>query len=347
MTLQEQIAEMLKVGVQTRTTPGTPDWTQYRLSNPDIAARASTLTPEEMARGNWQTQDDWAKFHYGNTGQAEGRVVPTTPGSSTTEFIRSPEYNLGMALQQALAQARSTVASRGLDYGQFAPTIESQLQGILGMIPKGVENPSQFFDPNLASGILSGEENRMRNEFRNQASSIPTSIGMDIFGDTINSLIGSQEEQARGMLDRGRKRGQFNDLGYNAGLGAIGTARQKAMATLQGYGSDILSEYQTRLGGVRDQAMNAASGFNLGNTLDLGRFQSEADRISNEARQFAPGRLLGLVGDQNFFNPNTLKMTAGMAQGATNLRDVGVLESLATRRKADEVGRGLGTQGAF
>lgn len=345
MTLEEQIAQLLSSGVQTKVNPGVEDWSQYRASNPDVAQRAATLTPQEMAAGGWGSQDDWAKYQFYNTGKDEGRQVPTTGGG--TEYIYTPEYKLGTALQQALGQARSTVTSRGLDYGQFAPSIEGQLQQILGYIPKGAENPQQFFDPNLANTVLSAEENKLRNQYRSQASSIPTSIGMDIFGDTIDSLLGSQEEQARGMLDRGLKRGQFNDLGYNAGLGAIGTARQKALATLQGYGSDILSEYQGKLEGIRDQALNEASGFNLGNTLDLGRYQSDAERIANEARQFAPGRLLGLVGDQNFFDPSSLKMTAGMAQGAINLRDIGVLESLATRKKADDVGRGLGTQGAF
>lgn len=345
MTLQEQINQLLSSGVQTKVNPGTPDWTQYRLNNPDVAARAAILTPEELKSGGWGSQDDWAQFHYYNSGQTEGRQLPTTGGG--TEYIYSPEYKLGQAIQQALGQARSTVTSKGLDYNQFAPTIESQIQQILNFVPKGAENPSQFFDPNLANSVLQGEEARMRNQYRSQAMAIPTNLGMDIFGSAMDDIVGNQEKQAQSMLERGLKRGQYNDLGFQTGQGAIAQARQKALATMQGYGSDILSDYRTRLGSLRDRAVDAASGFNLGSTLDLSPYQSEASRIVDEAKQFAPGRLMSLVGDQNFFNPGELRLTAGQAQGATNLRDVGVLESLATRKKASEVGRGLGSQGAF
>jgi hypothetical protein len=345
MTLEEQIAQLLSSGYTTKTTPGTPDWQGYRELYPEAAKRAAQLTPQEMKAGGWNTEDDWLRFQWYNSGKDAGWTLPTTGGS--TEYIYSPEYKLGQALQQALGQAKSTVYSRGLDYNQFAPTIEQQLQDILSYIPKGTENPSQFFDPNLASGILSGEENRMRNQYRQQAMGIPTSIGDDIFGNTINELLGEQEADAMQLLDRGKKRGQFNDIGYNAGVGAIADARKKALSQLDMYKGDILSGYNTKLNDIRGQALQAASGFNLGDMFDLSPYSSQANSLISSASSTAPGQLMTMLGDMDFFDPSKIRMEAGQAQGAINLRDLDVLEALSTRKKADETGRGLGTQGTF
>ena len=65
---------------------GTPDWNAYLSANPDVAARAATLTPAELAAGGWSSPQEWAAFQYQNTGRAEGRALPTyaaQPASTT------------------------------------------------------------------------------------------------------------------------------------------------------------------------------------------------------------------------------------------------------------------------
>lgn len=100
-----------------------PDWTAYLTGNPDIAARATqgVQTGEIGPHGQWATPEEWAAFHYSNSGKAEGRNLPmlagTTGGTGGVDprqayLENTPGYQF--ARDQGMKAVTNSLSARGL-----------------------------------------------------------------------------------------------------------------------------------------------------------------------------------------------------------------------------------------
>ena len=349
-SLQELIAGYLSSGNQTSAD-------KYLAANPDVAAAAQTflnggLVPGTNAQGEpvanngnssykgVTTPQEFALKHYQLAGSTEGRALPA--GDNTQQ------YKLGQTLSQILAQGKQTLASRGLSYDQYGNLIESGISDVLQYVPKDDPNPGMYFNANLVDNLLNAEQQKQRSQYRQQVNTkIPGAIDRSVFGTAIDDILGKQQNTAQEFLDRGLKRGQFNGAGYAAGASSLANQRAKALADLNTKHSDLLSKYNTQLGGIKDRATQAASGYQLGDSFNIDDYLKEAESFQADAAQRASGDLLSLIGDTNYFDTSKIRLDAGMGQGSQNLRNLDVLDALNKKKQAGSVGHGLGSQGAF
>lgn len=268
-----------------------------------------------------------------------------TPGAGVT--TGSTSSNKSAALNQALSRAKLAVAGKGLNWDEYKGSFDPIYNDIYNSIPDSDTNPNAWFDTNMADTILSGQENQKRSQYRQAANGLTTRVDPHMMDDTINKILGNSSTTAQSMLDAGLKRGQFNETGYASGQTALQQAKEAARAKLLGYSSDIGSKYTDQLANVRTQALNAASGYQLGDQFDLNPYTTQDQDIMNMYQTAGSGELYNLMGDSPLINLGDMRMAAGTAQGAINLNDLDVLDALSKRKSANEVGRGLGSQGAF
>lgn len=288
-------------------------------------------------------------------GAGLGSAIPVTtvaPAATPATPTIDPIQQRQQALALARLQYNQELQKRGLDPNAFASEFDNYVNQITGTVPQE-QDIKQFLPATLASDILTGVQNRNRNQFRGQVNqNFGQNAGIDLLPDTfldntINEILNTQFGNAQATLDRGKARGQFNDRGYQAGLGTLNQQRQAAQSRLNTTEGDILSGYRSRLGDVRSNAFNSANNFEIGGQFDIGEFLRQRDNIRSEADANASGELISAIGSTPLFDFGTIGNSAGQAQGAVNLNNLDVRESLAARRARQQQGRGLGSQGAF
>lgn len=169
----------------------------------------------------------------------------------------------------------------------------------------------------------------------------------DLLDDTINSILGTKASAAQEQLDRGKARGMYNDVGYQAGLASLNTNKEAAHSRLENSAEGILAGYRSKYDDVRNEALGAASTFSGVGQFSLDPFLNEANDLVTRAKAAAPGAFLDAIGSDPLFDLSAIRSDAGTAQGALNLRDTSLVDALAKRKKVDALGRGLGSQGAF
>lgn len=287
------------------------------------------------------------------TGTNYPPVMPLEPTTPTTPATPTPNDARSRALALARLGITQELGRRGLDPTAYAPQFDQYLNNILNAVPQTETNYDQYFSPNLASDVLTGIQAGQRNQYKSQVNDrfggnfanqyLPDTL----LDETITGALGSQYDNARSILDRGLARGQYNERGFNAGLGRLDTERTAQQARLNSIEGDILSGYRSRLGDVRNNAFNSATGYQLGDTFNLDDYGSQADSIANQARSNAPGEFFSALGSTPLFDLGNIGGAAGQAQGAVNLNNLDVREGLDRRRLAAARGRGLGSQGAF
>jgi hypothetical protein len=279
----------------------------------------------------------------------------TTPAVTPTPATTGPTHEQQLTSARAKAQQNAELYLRqqGLDPTQYMPLINSEFDRIQGnLLP--TDDPSTAFGDNIASSVLQGEQNKKRNEFLRtvdakfnpefEREAIPSSL----LDDAINSILGTQQQGAVDYLNRGKARGIYNDVGYNAGLSTLSNDAAMGRSDLSSLGSTVIDKYRGQLDTVRDKAYNAASGFELGGSnFSLDPYLGEFGDITGRANSNATGDLRNLVGGRNYFDFPSLTNAAGQAQGAMNLRDTDVATALRERQRKNANSRGLGSQGAF
>jgi hypothetical protein len=194
---------------------------------------------------------------------------------------------------------------------------------------------------------------QLRTQFMNEASQkFGTNYGRTLIGNNfldgaIDNILNEQRGSAQQYLDRGKARGIYNDKGYGAGLNKINTSADIARSSLSSLGTGVLDKYRTQANTVRDRAFGGISGMMPGQTFSLDPYLAEGNQIKDEASRNAVGDLRGALGGTNYFDFSGIGNSAGMAQGAQNLRDADVATALAERKRKASAGRGLGSQGSF
>ncbi|MCA2510500.1 MAG: hypothetical protein IM561_08970 [Microcystis sp. M60BS1] len=306
----------------TTTTPTTPTTTGGTSTTPGTGSETPPGTNTNPNPG---------------TGQGTGTVGANGPTNQSRLE----------ALNQALARAKVAVAGRGLNWDNYKDLFVPLYTDIYNTIPDTSTTATAYFDPNMANTILSGEENRQRFGYRQKALRIPTNFDNSFLNDTIAKIMGGATQQGSDMLTNGLKRGQFNEVGVKGGQDALSKAAMIARAKLLGYSSQLGSKYNTQLENIQKSALQAASGWQLGDSFDISPYEQQQQRLFNQAQQASEGELYSLMGDQPLINLSDIRMGAGTAQGALNLTDLDVLDAIAKRKSVNDLGRGLGSQGSF
>jgi hypothetical protein len=359
------------------------DYAKILTDRPDVAQKyIDESTRDAKSKANLQSIGvyspiDFAKWWYQNQGKPAGYVGPTlgsvpgttpgttptttpaatttpdastpaAPGSPLTAKPGTPEYTAS-ARSLALLKAQQAVQGRGLDFEQYKPEVNSYLDQLFSAIPAGDANPQSYIDPNFADQILNGDQAKARIGYTNQVNSKFGNPGLDYHSldDTINSILGDASKSGQDMLDNGLKRGQFNEIGVAAGQNKLAAAKAKARAKLDSTAQDVFNTYDSKFTDLYDRALKGASGYQLGQNFDETPFDNEFSRLKDSAQTDATGQLYSAIGDSPLINLTDIRGAVGVGQGSTNLTDLDVLDAISKRKNASDVGRGLGSQGAF
>ncbi len=197
------------------------------------------------------------------------------------------------------------------------------------------------------------EQTKLRNQYRQEADQKfgvdygRKNIASTLLDDTINSILSEQKNDASKYLERGRARGIYNDVGYNAGLTGLGASYEAGRSKLGELGRNVIDKYRADADTVRDKAYSAASGYTPGTSFSLDPYINEGNEVIQRANTFAGGDLRNTFGGTKLFDFGSLNNRAGQAQGAIGGRDSDVLAAIADRKRTNSFGRGLGSQGAF
>lgn len=81
MDLGNNAGSLMSSLLMGTSNPGTTDWKAYEAADPGIARDWNNGT---ASHDKFASLDDYAKWHYDNYGQNEGRQLQTTPGSTTS-----------------------------------------------------------------------------------------------------------------------------------------------------------------------------------------------------------------------------------------------------------------------
>lgn len=255
-------------------------------------------------------------------------------------------------LRARLLQDASGVANtRGVG-DMYQGIIQQAVDRAIADIQKGGD-PKSIDGRNLANTVLSDKESELRTGYTKQADELfgrnysDKVVGSNLLDSAINDILNEQKSSAMQYLDRGTARGIYNEKGRSAGLNTINQGTDAGRSQLQSLGSGVIDKYRSQADKVRDDAYGAATGFQLGRNFDFNDFVSKGNEIGQRAQSNTKGDLLGAFGGTNLFDFSKITNTAGQAQGAQNLRDADVATALAERKRRDEQGRGLGSQGVF
>lgn len=298
--------------------------------------------------------EDYAKYWYNSMGGSglinAPTVAPvTTPNPTPSTIPGDTPAARNSAMYQAINRAKLGVQSRGLNWDDYDDDILSSIGGIYDTISDSDKNPSGYFDPNLADSVLNGKQNQARMQYRGQVNSKLGTPGVDYtqLDATISKLLGESEAEANSLIERGQKRGQFNEVGAQAGMGKLAQAKTKARARLMSEAEGLYSKYSGEFNSIKDSALSAANNYTLGDTFDIGQYGSQYDRLQKSVGSRIEGDLYDLIGDDPLINFNDIRGSIGQGQGAVNLRDLDVMDGLEKRKNMSSAGRGLGSQGAF
>jgi len=263
------------------------------------------------------------------------------------------DRNRQLGLSQAQNYARQAIQQRGLSEADYLPLLQQEIDRINGSIPNLAGNPQGYFDPNLANNFLNGIQQGKRSQYGNQVQSTfggnyaNQAIGDTELDNTINELLNQQSSIVTDALDRGLKRGQLNQRGFDAGQQALGTSKTLTSAKLNQTENDVLNGYRSRLSGVADKAAASASGYQLGGNFNLGDYTAQADSVINDFKTNGSGQFLNAVGKDPLFDLSSILGKSGQAQGAVNLNNLDVLDAVNNKIKTQGASRGIGSQGSF
>lgn len=261
--------------------------------------------------------------------------------------------DLSSARDIATRTAASEFGAYGLDPSQYSSSVDQSLNDLISGLGDTADPYSSINGKSIADSVIQDAQNKARSNYTNQASSTFGSnygdklIDSHLLDSTISDILGTQQQSAQDYLDRGQKRGIYNDIGYAAGQKELSNDSSVASSALGTLGSGVIDKYRTQANSVRDNAYSAASGYNLGSNFNLDDYVGQGNDVLSRATANAGGDLRGALGGTNYFDFSDLNNAAGVGQGATNLRDDDLQFALAERRKKQAAPRGLGTQGAF
>lgn len=357
--------------------PTNIDWDRYLAANPDATNHWNSDDLGIAALKNAGiTEKQYAASHYVNDGSRRNiadfdlnKIAADEAAAKAAQAEAARLERIRLANEQTAAdnaardREQAAIKNIGVEkikeqatdpaYAAFQQNIYDTIQLLVDAIPKGVD-PRNAIDPEVvAENQRVAEENRQRRELGVKVNNTfganysKDLISDSFLDDTINEILSTQASGATDYLDRGKARGIYDDIGYNAGLKRIGDSRAIGASELNTLENGVLSKYRTQADDIVNKARSAASGFTVGTNFNLDDYINQGKTVADQFGQFGGGDLRSALGGKNFFDFGELANAAGQAQGATNLRDDNIMAALTQRKKGNSVSRGLGSQGAF
>lgn len=277
--------------------------------------------------------------------------TPTTPTTPTPEPIDPAKMNL--ARQRALDNAILNLRAQGIDPTPFLDEINAEFdkRAATASLEK---DPYSVFSDDIADNVVKAKVASQERQFMEQfdaqfgdaadRAALPTSL----LDDTINQILSEQRGNAVQQLERGKARGIYNDVGYNAGMASIDNAMGVGRSDLSSLSGSLIDKYLGDLNKIDDRAYSAYGASPIGSgTFSLDPYTQQRNDFIGRTAANAGGDLRSALGGKNFFDFGKIGQASGTAQGALNLRDADVATALAERKRTNSLSRGLGSQGAF
>lgn len=300
------------------------DWNQLLVDRPDVLTEFNDeSTRDRKSQNNLKnigalTDTDFAQWWYEHYGKGEGYtqtkppttpVTPTdpTPGGPPNVTPDLPDFS---GLISSLAGGFTNQVQKEQDYSKMREDARNSVYGALG--------------------LTSSEK-------------IPNSS----LDSTIQEILSGKSDDALKILDRGKARGQFTDAGYQKGLSSLANQKSEAQSKLNDAANGILSGYDLQLDSIRNNALSVANTITGGTPFSLDPFNAQMNDLLARMNSSAPGALRTAIGDSDLINLGDIRGDIATEQGTTNMRDLDLADALAKRKKVDDLGRGLGSQGTF
>lgn len=253
---------------------------------------------------------------------------------------------------EALAQGKQSLQTQGLGTDDWFARLAAEIDRRKGNLTS-TDDPRTALGTDIADQLVNQFTTQKRNELSNQADQVlgpnygERIISDNLLDNTIKSILDEQRGGAEQYVDRGYKRGIYNDTGRAAAEQAISNGYSTGLSDLSRLGSGVLDKYQSEADTIRDKAYSAINGYRPSQTFNFDDYLGQGNAVASRANTNAAGDLRSAVGGTNYFDFSRLNQSAGQAQGAVNLRDADVATALAERKRREGSGRGLGSQGVF
>jgi len=282
---------------------------------------------------------------------APAAIAPETPLVPPPEVIDPAK--MAMARKAAMQRAELNLRAQGLDPALYMDAINKEYDRAAEVAALN-KDPYSVFGDDIATNVVKAQNAQKQNEFMKEFES-KFGVGADraalpstMLDDAINSILGEQKTAAQQQLDRGKARGIYNDVGYNAGQQAINTAAGTARSELGALGGGLIDKWRGDLNDIDTNAWDAYQSYTPGDpTFSLDPYIGNRTDYLGRTTTGAEGALRGTLGGKNFFDFGKIGGSVGTAQGALNLRDTDVATALGERKRLNTMNRGLGSQGAF
>lgn len=274
-----------------------------------------------------------------------------TPDFSGDKF-RNYSSAAKSSLNSAKSGAQSYVSNLGLNYNEFAPDIESELDRIYKSIPYGASG-SDYFDPNLPASVLNRVEGQRKTKYLTDVENMFTpDYTTNAFADTsdddiINRILDEQFGTAQSQLQSQRDRGQLLSSGYDSALSDLGKQRQVGSSKLQEVGGRVLTRNRGAIDEVIGKAKQGAAGYRLGQTFDPTVYKTQAETKRNELSGRLENDVRSELGGENLFDITSVLQRGYQSQGAQNTGRASILDALTQREEQRKQQRGVGSEGAF
>lgn len=225
----------------------------------------------------------------------------------------------------ALQYARGQIGDYGLNEQEFLPRIQSELAYLRGTAnPYYTADPTQLFSEASIDNIFNQEQERLRRQYGNQLDEFaPTGFARTAIPGTaddaiIDAILSEQRSGAEQQIFNQFQRGQLTEPAYNFALSQLDNVGTGARAQLQGIGQGILEEGRGSLRDLASEARQGAQNYQLGSSFDPGYYQGLFDTTRDEFTGNLEGRLRSAIGDQQFFDVDSILARAGTFQGPQN-----------------------------
>lgn len=262
--------------------------------------------------------------------------------------------HLSDAVTGAHNTGRDYFAQRGLDPTANAGLIDSIINDTKLKVPQLDTNPAGYFTSDaFASGIDNAEKVRRANLTGQVNTRFAPGFEKSLISDTaddniINSILGTQRNNAQQQIDFNRKRGVLNDAGYATVENELGGQEGAARSTLTNIGDSILGKKRQDLLNIRGDAGNAASAYSFGSPEpDIGSYYKQAQDKASSGLGDLEGSIRSALGSTSLFDVPTLLQKGGTAQGPINLTTAGADTALPFDPRKSNTKRGLGSTGVF
>lgn len=304
----------------------------------------------ELARmqAQWARDDQLAAQQRREREAAEAKAAQEKQAAEATW-----RAGIDPARQAAMSNANRVIQGLGLNPADFSQQLGSEFDRVIGGLGVGSNVTTALDGRGIAQRILDDELQSRRQGLTTQVNQkFGQNYGDNLIDDNalnglVDEIVGTQRQSALDFIERGTKRGIYNDVGRNAAMSRLGEQEQSGRSQLSGLATNVIRGYEGQADRVRDNAFNSAQGFTWGSNFNLDDYLGQGSRVKSQFDTNAAGDLRGAFGGTQIFDFSGLKNTAGQAQGAINLRDTEIGSALENRRRQGAQQRGLGSQGAF